>query len=64
MNQVIRNLKPFSAMEQGRIKRIQQMEEVYDRVKKVVDNLDVAFAAYEDIQKDIPILAEYEESGM
>lgn len=51
-------------MEQGRIKRIQQMEEVYDRVKKVVDNLDVAFAAYEDIQKDIPILAEYEESGM
>ena len=51
-------------MEQDRIKRIQQMEEVYDRVKKVVDNLDDAFTAYEDIQKDIPVLAEYEETGL
>ena len=51
-------------MEQDRIKRIRQMEEVYDRVKKVVDNLDDAFTAYEDIQKDIPVLAEYEETGL
>ena len=51
-------------MEKDRIDRIREMEAVYDRVKNAVDALDTAIQGYEDVLKDIPVLAQYEESGL
>lgn len=49
-------------MEQDRLNHIKEMQDTFARVKEIAFNLSDAFAAYEDIQSDIPVLEEYLDS--
>lgn len=50
-------------MDNELIQRIREMEERYNRVRKAADALDDGLEAYLDVQEDLHILENYEDSG-
>ncbi len=45
------------------INRVSMMEYRYDKVRRVLDELEKAVARYEDAKEEIKVLEEYMESG-
>lgn len=50
-------------MDNELIQRVQEMEARYNRVRKAADALESSLEAYLDVQEDIHILENYEDSG-